>query len=408
MEKNVVNNFGSFDITFEKGQGSTLSDVNGKKYIDFVSGIGVNCLGHNHPELVKALQNQVAKQIHISNYYVSDIGLKYAKNLLETTGYDKVYFGNSGAEANEAAIKLARKYGYLVSTGKMASTNGTCAVSDKKRNVIVTLEKSFHGRTIATLCATGQDKFHPDCFAPYPEGFRTIKANDYECLKTAFDETVCAFMLECVQGEGGVNLVDADWAKAAAEAARKAGAIVIADEVQTGMARTGSLLASTELGFDPEVVTLAKGIAGGVPMGACIYKGIAKDVFVAGDHQSTFAGNPLAVAAAETVLNIIKEKEFLENVSKMGEYIRNTVKSWNLPCIKEVRGKGLMIGIDIEETSKFATAGEVQKMCLAASEKGTGLCISTAGVKTLRFLPPLVITKEEVDTGLEILKSILS
>jgi acetylornithine/N-succinyldiaminopimelate aminotransferase len=202
--------------------------------------------------------------------------------------------------------------------------------------------------------------------------------------------------------------VDAEWAKAAAEAARKAGAIVIADEVQTGMGRTGSLLASTDLGFDPEVVTLAKGIAAGVPMGACIYKGIAKDVFVAGDHQSTFAGNPLAVAAAETVLNILKEKAFLENVASMGEYIRNTVKSWNLPCVKEVRGKGLMIGIDIEETSKFATAGEVQKMCLAAAEKGTGLCISTAGVKTLRFLPPLVITKEEVDTGLAILKEILS
>ena len=344
MNGNIANNFGSFDVVFASGNCSTLKDVNGKEYIDFVSGIGVNCLGHNHPKLVKTLQEQVAKQIHISNYYNSDIGLEYSKNLLEASKMDKVYFCNSGAEANESAIKLARKYGF---------NNG-----GKNRKTIVTLEKSFHGRSLATLCATGQEKFHPEIFAPYPEGFKYIKANDYEAIKTAFDDTTCAFMIECVQGEGGVNLIDKDWAIEACKEARKAGAIVIADEVQTGFARTGYLFASEELGIEPEIITCAKGIAGGVPMGACLYRGKA-DVFVAGDHQSTFGGNPLAVSAANTVLKELSKPEFLARVIDAGEKIRNTIKNWNLPCVKNVRGKGLMIGIDIEQS-----AGVIQKKCL--------------------------------------------
>lgn len=389
----IANNFGSFPVVFEKGQGCVLTDVNGKDYIDFVSGIGVNCLGHNHPVLVKAIQEQAAKEIHISNYYNSDRSLAFSAQLLEKTGFTRVFFGNSGAEANEAAIKLARKYGWLNSTAKDPAA--------KPRNVIVTLEKSFHGRTVATLCATGQDKFHPACFAPYPEGFRTIKANDWSALDTAFDETVCAFMLECVQGEGGVNLVDPEWAKAAAAAARKAGAAVIADEVQTGMGRTGTLLASEQLGFDPDAVTLAKGIAGGIPMGACLYKGVLEEVFVGGDHQSTFGGNPLACAGGLAVLSVLTSDGFLKEVAEKGEYIRESVRSWNLPCVKEIRGKGLMIGIDIEQS-----AGEIQKACLAASPEG--LCISTAGPNTLRFLPPLVITKDEMDRGLAIIKDLLT
>ena len=397
----IANNFGSFQVVFTKGKGCTLTDVMGKKYIDFVSGIGVNCLGHAHPALVKAVQKQAKKEIHISNYYNSDVALNYVEKMLAASGYERIFFGNSGAEANEAAIKLARKYGWLVSEGQIASTSGApAAKADKKRNVIVTLEKSFHGRTVTTLMATGQDKFHPDCFAPFPEGFKTIKANDWEAIKTAFDDTVCAFMLECVQGEGGVNLVDAEWAKAAADAARKAGAIVIADEVQTGMGRTGTLFASEQLGFDPEVITTAKGIAGGVPMGACLFKGIVKDVFVAGDHQSTFGGNPLATAAATAVITELTKPGFLEHVTEIGEYIRQTVKDWNLPCVKDVRGKGLMIGIDIEQS-----AGAVQKACLESEP--LGLCISTAGPNTLRFLPPLVLSKKDADAGLAVLKKVL-
>ena len=388
MEKVIANNYGSFKVVFHRGEGSRLYDVDGKEYIDFVSGIGVNCLGHNHPALVKAVQEQAARQIHISNYYNSDQGLAFAQELLAATGMERVYFGNSGAEANEAAIKLARKYGWLKSQAEG---------SGKPRNVIVTLEKSFHGRTLATLRATGQEKFHVPAFEPYPAGFRHIAAGDYAALESAFDETVCALMIECVQGEGGVNLIAPDWAQAAATAARKSGAIVICDEVQTGMGRTGSLLASEALGIQPEIVTLAKGIAGGIPMGACLWRGGLRDVFVAGDHQSTFGGNPLACAAGRVVLSQLTSAGFMERVIQAGEAIRGQVASWNLPCIREVRGKGLMIGIDVEQP-----AGQIQKACLES-----GLCISTAGVNTLRFLPPLVITDDEIQKGLDVLELVL-
>ncbi len=388
MEKVIANNYGSFDVVFQRGEGSRLYDVDGKEYIDFVSGIGVNCLGHNHPALVKAVQEQAARQIHISNYYNSDQGLAFAQELLAATGMERVYFGNSGAEANEAAIKLARKYGWLKSQAEG---------SGKPRNVIVTLEKSFHGRTLATLRATGQEKFHVPAFEPYPAGFRHIPAGDYAALESAFDETVCALMIECVQGEGGVNLIDPDWAQAAAAAARKSGAIVICDEVQTGMGRTGSLLASEALGIQPEIVTLAKGIAGGIPMGACLWRGGVRDVFVAGDHQSTFGGNPLACAAGRAVLSQLTAAGFMERVQVAGDFIRSKILSWNLPCIREVRGKGLMIGIDVEQP-----AGQIQKACLEA-----GLCISTAGANTLRFLPPLVITDDEIQKGLDVLELVL-
>ncbi|MCR5284659.1 MAG: acetylornithine/succinylornithine family transaminase [Treponema sp.] len=385
MEKLVVNNYGSFDLTFVKGKSATMWDINGRKYIDFISGIGVNCLGHNYKPLVKAIAKQAKNQIHISNYYFSDTGLDFASNLLRITGFDRAYFGNSGAEANEAAIKLARKYGQL---------NG-----GSKRKTIVTLESSFHGRTLATLTATGQDRFHPECFAPYVEGFKTIKANDFEGLKTAFDDTTAALFIECIQGEGGVNLLNPEWAKAAAEAARQAGAIVMCDEVQTGIGRTGTFLASDWLGINPEVVTLAKGIAGGVPMGACLFRGKAKDVFVAGDHQSTFAGNPLACAAGLVVLDTVSDPDFLDRVNYAGDYIRGKISSWNLPIVKDVRGKGLMIGTQIvAEIKPF----DIEVKCL---EKG--LCTTTAGSDVVRFLPPLVITDKEIDEGLAIYKEVL-
>jgi len=387
MAGNILNNLGSLPVTFESGKGSTLTDVDGKKYIDFVSGIGVNCLGHGHPALVKAVAEQAAKQIHVSNYYNSDKGLSFSKALLERTKMDKVFFGNSGAEANEAAIKIARKLG---------AASG--------RSTVVTLVKSFHGRTITTLSATGQDKFHPAHFAPYTPGFRFIPANDLSALAGAFDAGTAALMIECVQGEGGVNLIDADWAKAACSAARAAGAIVIVDEVQTGVGRTGSFLASEGLGIEPDVVTLAKGIAGGVPMGACLARGKAAEIFVAGDHQSTFGGNPLACAAGLVVLDELAKPAFLAQVREKGDYIRSKVSAWKLPCVVDVRGRGLMIGIDVTGTAKGpATAADIQLACLKA-----GLCVSTAGPQTLRFLPPLNITMKEIDEGLEILKDILA
>ena len=385
MEKVVVNNYGSFDVTFVKAKGSTMWDINKKKYIDFIAGIGVNCLGHNYKPLVKAIAKQAKKQIHISNYFFSDVGICYSLDLLEQTGFDRAYFGNSGAEANEAAIKLARKYGQL---------NG-----GEKRKTIVTLESSFHGRTLATLTATGQDKFHPDCFAPYPDGFKTIKANDYESLKGAFDDNTAALFIECIQGEGGVNVIDKEWAQAAAKAARDAGAIVMCDEVQTGIGRTGTFLASDALEINPEVVTLAKGIAGGIPMGACLFRGKAKDVFVAGDHQSTFAGNPLACSAAEIVLDVVNNEDFLKDVVNKGDYIRNIIKSWDLPIVKDVKGKGLMIGTQIDPSIK---PFDIEVKCLEE-----GLCTTTAGKDVVRFLPPLTISYDEIDEGLKIYKKVL-
>ncbi|MDY4153431.1 MAG: acetylornithine/succinylornithine family transaminase [Treponema sp.] len=385
MEKLIVNNYGSFDITFTKGKNATLWDSKNKKYIDFIAGIGVNSLGHNNKALVKAISKQAKKQIHISNYYFSDTGLSYSKKLLKELNFDHGYFGNSGAEANEAAIKLARKYGEL---------NG-----GSKRKTIITLESSFHGRTLATLTATGQNKFHPECFAPYPEGFKTIKANDFESLENAFDDTCAALFMESIQGEGGVNLIDKEWALAACEKARKAGAIVMIDEVQTGIGRTGSFLYSDSLGLNAEVVTLAKGIAGGLPMGACLFRGKAKDVFKAGDHQSTFAGNPLVCAAAEVVLETVNKNKFLQNVTEKGDYIRNTIKAWNFPFVKDVRGKGLMIGIQIESTIK---PFDIEVKCLEE-----GLCTTTAGNDVVRFLPPLTISKKEIDEGFEIFKRVL-
>ncbi len=382
----IVNNYGSFDVTFKSGKGSTLTDVNGKKYIDFLAGIAVNALGHNFKPLVRAIQKQAAREIHICNYYTSDTGNAYVEELLKATGFEGVYFGNSGAEANEAAIKLARKYGEL--------TGGT------NKKTIVTLEKSFHGRTLATIRATGQEKFHPSCFAPYPEGFKTIRANDYEALKTAFDENTCALMMECVQGEGGVILIEKEWAKKAAEAARKAGAIVIADEVQTGMGRTGSLLASEQLEFNPEVVTLAKGIAGGVPMGACLFRGNANGVFKAGDHQSTFGGNPLACSAARVVLKTLTSPDFLTRVTENGEYMRGQIRKWNLNCIKDIRGLGLMTGVELVPELNPV---QIEKECLEA-----GLLFSTAGEHTLRLVPPLNIKRSEIDKGLSILHAVLA
>ena len=385
MEKKIVNNYGSFDVVFVKGEGALLFDAEGKRYIDFIAGIGVNALGHNYAPLVEAVQKQAAREIHISNYYLSDAGVAFADELLSATGFSGGFFGNSGAEANEAAIKLARKYGYM---------NG-----GEKRRTIYTLEQSFHGRTLATLTATGQEKFHPPYFAPYVADFKTIKANDWSAVETAFDDTTAALLIECVQGEGGVNLVDTEWVCAASDAARKAGAIVMADEVQTGMGRCGTLLASERLGFCPDVVTLAKGIAGGIPMGACLFRGKADKVFSAGDHQSTFAGNPLACSAGRVVLKTLSAPGFLDDVNRKGDYIRNSISGWKIPIVTDVRGLGLMIGTEIAGTIK---PFDVEKRCL---EKG--LCVSTAGTNVIRFLPPLTITDEEIDAGLAIFRSVL-
>lgn len=381
-ERKIVNNYGSFEKVFVRGRGATLFDKNKNAYIDFIAGIGVNSLGHTFPPLMCALQSQVQKEIHISNYYFSDVGLQFADELLNATHFDGAYFGNSGAEANEAAIKLARKYGYQ---------NGN-------RKTIYTLENSFHGRTIATLSATGQTQFHPDYFAPYVSEFKFIRANDWDELKK-LNRNTSALIMECVQGEGGVNLLDKKWAQAASEVAHEAGALVIADEVQTGMGRCGALLASDILKINADVVTLAKGIAAGIPMGACLFRNNASGIFVAGDHQSTFAGNPLACRAGLVVLETLQSENFFDEINRKGKLIRSEIASWNLPIVKEVRGLGLMIGVQIADNLK---PFDVEAACLDA-----GLCVSTAGTNVIRFLPPLVISDDEIQKGLAIFKNVL-
>lgn len=393
----VVNNYSSFDVVFKSGKGALLTDAGGKTYIDFVAGIAVNALGHGYAPLVKAIRRQAQKAIHVCNYYHSDTGVEYADRLLRASGMEGVFFGNSGAEANEAALKLARKYGWL-STHRDSAPPSVLA-----RNTVVTLEKSFHGRTLATLTATGQPVFHPDYFAPYSAGFRTIRPGNYDDLKT-LDETVCAVMVEGVQGEGGVHPLDPDWAHACQKAAHECGALFMMDEVQTGMGRTGSLFAFQALGLTPDVVTLAKGIAGGVPMGACLFRGRAADVFSPGDHQSTFGGNPLACAAALAVLDTLEKPGFLARVAEAGDRMRREIRSWNLPCIKDVRGMGLMTGVDLDGSGGNAAA--VQQSCLLAAPKG--LCICTAGEFTLRLVPPLNISDRQIDEGLAVLKRVLA
>lgn len=383
IEKKVVNNYGSFDVVFTHGAGSTLTDSDGRRYIDFIAGIGVNCLGHAHKSLIAAITDQVAKEIHISNYYLSDVGLQFVDKLLSATGFEGAYFCNSGAEANEAAIKLARKYGEL--------TGGST------KRTIVTLRDSFHGRTLATLTATGQNKFHPDCFAPYVEGFK-ITPGDSDFGKV-FNKDTAAFLVECVQGEGGVNVLDKAWLRDACQAAHANGALVMVDEVQTGMGRTGTLLASEQFDTDCDVVTLAKGIAGGIPMGACIFRGRAAGVFKAGDHQSTFGGNPLVCRAGQVVLGELLKPGFLESVKEKGAYIMSEIEKWHSPIVKGVKGLGLLIGVIIDERIK---PFDIEKRALE-----NGLCTTVAGSSVIRFLPPLVITQSEIDEGLAIFKKTL-
>lgn len=377
----VMHTYGRFDVVLESGKDRDAKDENDVNYIDFGSGIGTNSLGYCNDEWVDAVCSQAKKLQHQSNYYYTKVQADFAQKLCTSTGYDKVFFGNSGAEANECAIKIARKYSF-----------------DKYgegRNTIITLVNSFHGRTIATLSATGQDNFH-QYFFPFVGGFVHTPANDIEALKNAVDDTVCAIMVEFVQGEGGVNKLDADFVKAIRELCDQKDILMIADEVQTGIGRTGKLLASEHFGVKPDVTTLAKGLAGGVPVGACLAMPKCSQVLVPGTHGSTFGGNPLACAGGTAVLNKVTSEGFLEEVSAKSEYIFKKLSAMN--GVEAVSGLGLMIGITLKEKK----AADVVKAAL-----GKGLLLLTAKEK-VRLLPPLTISYEEIDKGLEIISELLA
>lgn len=379
----VMGTYGRFDLVAEEGKNCTATDENGKEYIDFGSGIGCNSLGFCDNDWVEAICAQARKIQHTSNYYYTKIQADFAKQLCEAAGYSKMFFGNSGAEANECAIKLARKYSF--------------DKYGKDRNIIITLVNSFHGRTMATLSATGQDVFH-NYFFPFLEGFINVEANNINDLKAKLDEydgKVCAVMFEFVQGEGGVVPLEQSFVDAIFKECEKRDILTIGDEVQTGVGRTGKLLAGQNFGKKPNITTLAKGLAGGVPIGACLADDKCCDVMTKGTHGSTFGGNPISCAGGIAVLNKVTKPGFLDEVSKKGEYFRE--KLAEIPEVEGVDGLGLMIGIRL----KTKNAAEVCKACLE-----NGLLILTAKTK-LRFLPPLTISYEDIDKGMEILKNIL-
>ena len=381
--KYVMNTYGRFPIALDHGEGATLWDIEGKKYIDLASGIGVNCMGYNNPAIVDAITNQAHKLTHVSNLFTTEPMVQVAKKLVEKTHLNgKVFFANSGAEANEGAIKLARKYSF-----------------DKYgegRYKIVTLVNSFHGRTVTTLKATGQDRFH-NYFFPFTEGFDYAAANDFDSVRHKADEMTCAVMMELVQGEGGVLPLDKEFVQQVEAFCRERDILLIIDEVQTGIGRTGSLFCFQQYGIRPDVVTMAKGLGGGVPVGAVLAAESCSNVLTPGTHATTFGGTPLVCAAANAVLDTVGDGQFLEKVKEKGEYLKNGILSIGSPNILGVRGMGLMLAIIVEDGKHAAYANKLL-------EKGViGL---TAGKNAVRLLPPLTISKEEMDEALTIMKEV--
>ena len=378
----VMQTYGRFDVAIDRGEGSTLYSPEGQTYIDFTSGIGVNAIGYGNKPWADAVYAQALKLQHMSNLFYTEPYAKLAQMLTARAGMKNVFFSNAGGEANEGMIKIARKYSF--------------DKYGKGRNTIISLIQSFHGRTITTLAATGQKNLH-DYFFPFTEGFKYAPANDAAALEQAITGDVCAVLIELVQGEGGVLPLDPGYVTAVAKLCAERDLLLLIDEVQTGIGRTGSLFAFQQFGIAPDVVTFAKGIAGGLPMGGILANEKCADVLTPGTHATTFGGNPVAAAGALEVLSQLDDA-VLGEVIKKGDYIRKTVASWNLPCVGEIRGKGLMIAISL----KGAAPKTVAQACIDA-----GLLMLTAGADALRMLPPLVITYQEIDKGLGILKSVL-
>ena len=378
----VMQTYNRFPVDIDHGKNATLYSLSGKEYIDFTSGIGVCSLGCADPRWVQAITDQAGKLGHISNLYYTQPGPKLAKALCQRTGMACAFFGNSGAEANEAMIKLARKYSF--------------DKYGKGRSTIITLNHSFHGRTITTLTATGQPAYH-NYFFPLNEAFRYADPTWESILEQTGDD-VCGIMMELIQGEGGVNPLDKELVQRVAQLCQEKDWLLLIDEVQTGVGRTGSLFAFQQYGIQPDVSTFAKGIAGGLPMGGILANETCAKVLTAGTHGSTFGANPIAAAAACTILDILDD-QMMEEVKAKGQYLREGILALNSPCLGNVVGMGLMLGVDVK--------GERTNKELASLLAENGLLVLTAGPR-LRLLPPLTITKEEMDKGLAILKQTLA
>lgn len=380
----IINTYNRQDVLIVSGKGATCYDEIGNKYIDFGSGIGVNSLGYCNDDWTNAVCEQAKSLQHVSNLYYTKPMAMLAKNLCEKTGYKKAFFCNSGAEANECAIKLARKYSF----DKYGE--------NLNRNKILTLKNSFHGRTITTLSATGQDVFH-QYFHPFTEGFYYANANDInDVIEKLSTNDFCAVMFEFIQGEGGVIPLDKEFVKQMVDICNEKDILVIADEVQTGIGRTGKLLTSETYGVKPNITSLAKGLGGGLPIGSVIVDEKLSNVFKYGDHGTTYGGNPVVCAGANVVLNKVSDENFLSEVSKKGEYFRERLLE--IDEIEGIDGIGLMMGIRL----KTKKASNVLKDCIK-----NGLIVLTAKDK-IRLLPSLTITYKEIDKGLDILEKVLT
>ena len=373
-EKYIANTYARYPVLLVRGKGTRVWDLEGEEYLDFVSGLAVCNLGHCHPRVVKAIQEQAEKLIHVSNFYYIEPQIQLAFLLCKHSFADKVFFCNSGAEANEGAFKLARKY----AKEKIG----------KERYEIITMERSFHGRTLATLTATAQEKFHKG-YEPLMPGFKYVPFNDIKALRNAIDSKTCAVMLEPIQGEGGVNCPSEGYLKSLREICDETGLLLIYDEVQVGLGRSGKLFAYEHDGIEPDMLTLAKSLAGGVPIGALLIKNGIADSFKPGDHASTFGGNPLATAAGVAAFTAILDEGMLENCQKMGVYFLFQLEEIKkkFAFVKEVRGKGLILGMELKIEGSPIVREMLKKKILINCTMGN----------VLRFLPPLIVTKDEID-----------
>ncbi|MBC8142934.1 MAG: acetylornithine transaminase [Armatimonadetes bacterium] len=383
----VMTTYARYGVQFVRGEGVYLFDANGRRYLDLLAGIAVCSVGHSHPYLTRALQDQAATLLHVSNLFLTEPQARLARRLVELSDFERVFFSNSGAEANEAALKIARKRGSNIAPGK---TN------------IVTANNSFHGRTIATVTATGQPKYSA-AFAPLPGGFEYVPFNDIAALTEAVTDSTAAVMLEPVQGEGGIIPATPEYLRAARDLCDKHDALLILDEVQTGAGRTGTLWAYQQTGIVPDILTLAKGLGGGVPIGATLARGSAANTFVPGDHGTTFGGNPLATAAANAVLDILADEQLTANARDTGAYFQGRLSELaeRFPeTVGEVRGKGLMIGVALHRP--------IGKQIVKRALLDHGLVLNATSETVLRFLPPLILTRSQVDDALTILADVIT
>ena len=383
-DENIMHTYRRFPVVLARGKGQKVWDVNGKEYLDFVAGIAVCNLGHSHPGVIDALKKQLEKLTHVSNLYYTEPQARLAKLLVDNSFADKVFFCNSGAEANEAAIKLARKYAH--------ENLG----ADKFE--LITMKDSFHGRTMATITATGQEKFQFG-FTPLLEGFTYVPFNDLNALEKAINKKTCGVMVEPIQGEGGVNIPDARYLKEVRALCDEHKILLIVDEVQTGIGRTGKLFAYEHAGIEPDIMTLAKALGNGFPVGAMLATDKIAESFAPGNHASTFGGNPLAMAAALATLEIMLQEGILDNCRKTGDYFLKELKKLEKKhaLINDVRGKGLMLAVTLN-----MEAAEIVRECMQK-----GLLINSTGGKTLRFVPPLIITDKDVDQAVDILNEVM-